>query len=77
MTMLENVQLPSELVSILDAMPGPRILIDIDYRILAANYAYRTEYGEPALVVGVPVIAPLDALSDSPLGNVPDERDQV
>ena len=52
MTMLENVQLPSELVSILDAMPGPRILIDIDYRILAANYAYRTEYGEPAGLIG-------------------------
>jgi len=33
-------------------MPGPRILIDIDYRILAANYAYRTEYGEPAGLIG-------------------------
>ncbi|HJW26607.1 MAG TPA: sigma 54-interacting transcriptional regulator [Rhodocyclaceae bacterium] len=52
MTTLAAVHLPSELVSMLDAMPGPRILIDLDYRILAANRAYRDEYGDPAGLIG-------------------------
>jgi DNA-binding NtrC family response regulator len=36
----------------LDAMPGPRILFDTDYRILAANRAYREEFGGANSVVG-------------------------
>ncbi|MDD5250829.1 MAG: sigma 54-interacting transcriptional regulator [Rhodocyclaceae bacterium] len=50
--MLQHTQLPSELVSMLDALPGPRILMDLGYRILAANQAYRLEYGEPAGLIG-------------------------
>lgn len=52
MTDLEHTRLPSELVSVLDAMPGPRILLDLEYRILAANQAYREEYGDPAGLIG-------------------------
>lgn len=48
--MLEK--LPPELLSMLDAMPGPRILVDLEFRILAANQAYRQQYGEPAGIIG-------------------------
>ena len=33
--------------------------------------------GEVPEAVGVPVIAPVEALSDSPAGSVPDSSDQV
>lgn len=36
----------------LDAMPGPRILVDREFRILAANQAYRLQYGDPAGLIG-------------------------
>jgi transcriptional regulator with PAS, ATPase and Fis domain len=52
MTELERTRLPSELVSVLDALPGPRILLDLEYRILAANQAYREEYGDPEGLIG-------------------------
>jgi DNA-binding NtrC family response regulator len=52
MTDLEHTRLPSELVSVLDALPGPRILLDMEYRILAANQAYRQEYGDPEGLIG-------------------------
>ncbi|MDE2584293.1 MAG: sigma-54-dependent Fis family transcriptional regulator, partial [Betaproteobacteria bacterium] len=35
----------SELVSFLDGLPEPRIVMDADYRIVAANRAYRREFG--------------------------------
>lgn len=41
-----------ELVSYLDTLPEPHILCDRDYRILAANKAYRRDYGEGRSVVG-------------------------
>ena len=44
--------LPHELVSMLDAMPGPRILVDPEFRILAANQAYRLLYGAGDGLIG-------------------------
>ena len=43
---------PRELLSVLEAMSGPRILFDTDYRILAANRAYREEFGESPTLIG-------------------------
>ncbi len=34
----------NELISFLDGLPEPRIVMDADYRIVAANKAYRREY---------------------------------
>lgn len=50
--MAEPVTLPRELLSVLEAMSGPRILFDTDYRILAANRAYREEFGETRTLIG-------------------------
>jgi transcriptional regulator with PAS, ATPase and Fis domain len=36
----------------LDAMPGPRILVDPEFRILAANQAYRLQYGDLDGLIG-------------------------
>lgn len=44
--------LPSELVDFLDTLPEPHILFDEQYRILAANAAYRRRFGERESVVG-------------------------
>lgn len=52
MAYAEQTHLPAELVSVLDAMAGPRILLDLEYRILAANQAYREEYGDPEGLIG-------------------------
>jgi two-component system response regulator HydG len=41
-----------ELVSFLDTLPEPHILCDRDYRILAANAAYRAQCGDARNVVG-------------------------
>lgn len=39
----------AELVSLLDASKEPHIVFDGDYRIVAANAAYRSEFGETAV----------------------------
>jgi transcriptional regulator with PAS, ATPase and Fis domain len=42
----------SELISFLDGLPEPRIVMDIDYRIVAANAAYTREFGGALPVAG-------------------------
>ena len=42
----------SELVSFLEALPEPRIVMDADYRIVAANAAYMREFGAGGQVLG-------------------------
>ncbi|NWG31980.1 MAG: sigma-54-dependent Fis family transcriptional regulator [Rhodocyclaceae bacterium] len=42
----------AELISYLDTLPEPHILCDKDYRILAANKAYRRNYGGGHAIVG-------------------------
>ncbi|WP_260677373.1 sigma-54 interaction domain-containing protein [Tepidiphilus olei] len=44
--------LPTELLQLLDALPEPRIVVDTAYRILAANAAYRREFGQDPSVIG-------------------------
>ncbi|HSM27195.1 MAG TPA: PAS domain-containing protein, partial [Thioalkalivibrio sp.] len=36
---------PPEAIALLDAHPDPAVLLDLDYRIVAANAAYREIYG--------------------------------
>ncbi|MBT9511810.1 MAG: sigma 54-interacting transcriptional regulator [Acidovorax sp.] len=43
---------PPELVSFLEGLAEPHILLDDGYRILAANAAYRQQFGAAASVVG-------------------------
>ena len=43
---------PAELESLVEALPGPRILLDTDYRIVVANRAYRDAYADGKSVVG-------------------------
>jgi transcriptional regulator with PAS, ATPase and Fis domain len=45
-------QVPVELASLVEALPGPRILLDADYRIVVANRAYREAYSAGESVVG-------------------------
>ncbi len=42
---MPNTRLSPGLITLLDSFPEPRILIDEHYRILAANAAYRREFG--------------------------------
>ncbi|MDD2883596.1 MAG: sigma 54-interacting transcriptional regulator [Dechloromonas sp.] len=42
----------SELISFLDALPEPRIVMTADYRIIAANAAYQREFGGEVAIVG-------------------------
>ena len=42
----------SELLSFLEGLPEPRIVLDADYRVLAANAAYRHEFGGGGEPVG-------------------------
>jgi DNA-binding NtrC family response regulator len=42
----------SALLSLLEALPEPRILVDTDYRILAANRAYKREFGDTRRLIG-------------------------
>lgn len=42
----------TELLSYLDSQPEPRIVMDKDYTIIAANAAYRKEYGDSIPLVG-------------------------
>ena len=43
---------PAELVSFLDSLAEPHILCNREYRILAANRAYREKWGEKTQIVG-------------------------
>lgn len=43
---------PIELVTLLDSFPEPKILLDEHYRILAANAAYRREFGAKRKIDG-------------------------
>jgi transcriptional regulator with PAS, ATPase and Fis domain len=45
-------QEPRELSSLIEALPEPRILIDSDYRVIAASEAYRAAYSDGGRVVG-------------------------
>jgi transcriptional regulator with PAS, ATPase and Fis domain len=45
-------KLPPELITLLDSFPEPKILLDEHYRILAANAAYRREFGADRKVDG-------------------------
>lgn len=42
----------SELLSFLDGLPEPRIVMGADYRIIAANAAYVREFGDDVPVIG-------------------------
>ena len=42
----------SELISFLDGLPEPRIVMDADYRIVAANTAYIREFGDGKALAG-------------------------
>lgn len=48
----EDLQPPSELASFLEGMPEPHILFDQNYRILAANKAYRQLFSPHESVLG-------------------------
>ncbi|MFA5082541.1 MAG: sigma 54-interacting transcriptional regulator [Hydrogenophilaceae bacterium] len=52
MTNFDPVLVSPELTSLLAALPGPRILVDTEYRILAANGAYYQEYGDDEGLIG-------------------------
>ena len=43
---------PQELISLIEAVPESRILLDRDYRIVAASTAYRTRYASGRRVIG-------------------------
>jgi transcriptional regulator with PAS, ATPase and Fis domain len=43
---------PPELASFLEGLPEPRIIVDSDYRVVAANRAYRESYSNGEEVVG-------------------------
>ncbi len=45
-------KVPRELVEFLDSFPDPKILLDAHYRILAANSAYRREFGAKRKIEG-------------------------
>ncbi|MFH1494695.1 MAG: sigma-54-dependent Fis family transcriptional regulator [Pseudomonadota bacterium] len=45
-------KVPSELITLLDSFPEPKILLDENYRILAANAAYRREFGTERKIDG-------------------------
>jgi transcriptional regulator with PAS, ATPase and Fis domain len=46
------MSLPTELLQLLESLFEPRIVVDTAYRILAANAAYRREFGEDPSVIG-------------------------
>ena len=50
--MATAMQPPAELISYLDTLAEPHILCDTEYRILAANKAYRRNYGGDQALVG-------------------------
>lgn len=52
MTSTQNPAHLAELISYLDTLPEPHILCGTDYRILAANKAYRRMHGDSAVLAG-------------------------
>jgi transcriptional regulator with PAS, ATPase and Fis domain len=46
--MNQTATAPAQLVALLEQLPGCRILMDTDYRIVAANHTYRTHCGRGA-----------------------------
>jgi transcriptional regulator with PAS, ATPase and Fis domain len=49
---LTQTKVPADLLNLLDSFPDPKILLDGKYRIIAANAAYRREFGENQKIVG-------------------------
>jgi two-component system, NtrC family, response regulator HydG len=49
---LTQPKVPTDLLNLLDSFPAPKILLDENYRIIAANAAYRREFGENQKVEG-------------------------
>ena len=45
-------KVPAEMLNLLDSFPEPKILIDEQYRIIAANGAYRREFGPGGKIEG-------------------------
>jgi transcriptional regulator with PAS, ATPase and Fis domain len=45
-------KVPSDLLNLLDSFPEPKILLDGQYRIIAANSAYRREFGAGQKIEG-------------------------
>lgn len=43
---------PAEILDLLESLPQPRMLVDIDYRILAANAAFLAKFGDGRGVLG-------------------------
>jgi transcriptional regulator with PAS, ATPase and Fis domain len=43
---------PAELASLIEALPEPRILIDDEYRVIAASETYRAAYSDGGRVIG-------------------------
>jgi DNA-binding NtrC family response regulator len=50
--MTDDIRPLPELVSFIEMAPEPHILFDRDYRVIAANKAYRAEYGGGRSVIG-------------------------
>src|SRR5574340_1463091 len=44
--------IPGDLLNLLDSFPEPKILLDAQYRIIAANAAYRREFGPGTRIEG-------------------------
>jgi transcriptional regulator with PAS, ATPase and Fis domain len=51
-TLTSISKIPPELVTLLDSFPDPKILLDEHYLILAANAAYRREFGSNGKIDG-------------------------
>lgn len=49
---MTTAKVPHELVTLLDSFPEPKILLDQNYHILAANAAYRREFGAGTTIDG-------------------------
>ena len=45
-------EIPAETLRLLDSLPQPKILLDAQYRIVAANTAYQREFGPDRKIVG-------------------------
>ena len=49
---IANTNVATELLNLLDSFPDPKILLDKQYRIIAANSAYRREFGAALKIEG-------------------------
>jgi two-component system response regulator HydG len=49
---LAQARVPADLLNLLDSFPDPKILLDGKYRIIAANAAYRREFGDSLKIEG-------------------------